>query len=180
MIVALIEEAVESGAGHSKACHTVGLAPTTIKRWRAAPDTQDRRRGPKTKPKNALSEQERASVASLMNAPEHSSMTPDTLVPYLATLGLYFASQSTFYRIARALKLLSARGRARPRTHRRPQEFKATGPNQVWAWDISVPQKAAREMRDRPLAIGLQEQVANHRKRLGSKALVVSVAEKAP
>ena len=30
------------------------------------------------------------------------------------------------------------------------------------------------------LAIGLQEQVANHRKRLGSKAPVVSVAEKAP
>jgi len=29
-----------------------------------------------------------------------------------------------------------------------------------------------------PLAIGLQEQVANHRKRLGSKALVVSVTEK--
>jgi len=31
----------------------------------------------------------------------------------------------------------------------------------------------------RPLATGLQEQVANHRKRLGSKAPVVSVAEKA-
>jgi len=35
-------------------------------------------------------------------------------------------------------------------------------------------------MRERPLAIGLQEQVANHRKRLGSKAPVVSVAEKVP
>lgn len=31
-----------------------------------------------------------------------------------------------------------------------------------------------------PLAIGLQEQVASHRKRLGSKAPVVSVAENAP
>ena len=31
-----------------------------------------------------------------------------------------------------------------------------------------------------PLALGLQEQGANHRKRLGSKALVVSVAEKVP
>ena len=30
----------------------------------------------------------------------------------------------------------------------------------------------------RSLAIGLQEQVANHRKRLWSKALVVSVTEK--
>ena len=33
-------------------------------------------------------------------------------------------------------------------------------------------------MRERPLAIGLQEQVANHRKRLGTKAPVVSVTEK--
>ena len=35
-------------------------------------------------------------------------------------------------------------------------------------------------MRVWPLAIGLQEQVANHPKRLGSKAWVVSVMEKAP
>lgn len=38
------------------------------------------------------------------------------------------------------------------------------------------------DQRDRLLAIGLQERVANHRKRLGSKAPVVSVpvAEKVP
>ena len=41
---------------------------------------------------------------------------------------------------------------------------------------------AASGVRDggRPPAIGLQEQVANHRKRRGSKARVVSVTEKAP
>jgi hypothetical protein len=33
---------------------------------------------------------------------------------------------------------------------------------------------------NRPLATGLQEQVANHRKRLESKAPVVSVAEMVP
>ena len=41
-----------------------------------------------------------------------------------------------------------------------------------------------RRLRERwekwPSAIGLQEQIANHRKRLGAKALVVSVTEKAP
>src|SRR3954462_3664769 len=35
-------------------------------------------------------------------------------------------------------------------------------------------------MGDGPPAIGLQEQVANHRKRRGAKARVVSVTEKAP
>lgn len=55
----------------------------------------------------------------------------------LATLGIYVASESTFYRIARDLKLLHSRGRARAPSHRRPREFRATGPNQVWAWDIT-------------------------------------------
>lgn len=59
------------------------------------------------------------------------------------------------------------------------QTFSPTAPNQVWVTDISVPQQAAQEMRVWPLAIGLQEQVANHHERLGSKAPVVSVMEKA-
>ena len=137
MIIELIDEAIADGAGSSKACRAVGIAPTTLGRWRAAPNVEDGRRGPRTKSRNALSEQERTNIVEIMNAPEHSSMSPDTLVPYLATLGLYFASQSTFYRIARAMKLLAARGRARRRTHRRPREFVAKGPNQVWAWDIT-------------------------------------------
>jgi len=37
-----------------------------------------------------------------------------------------------------------------------------------------------REERNWPLALGLQEQGANHRKQLGPKAPVVSVAEKVP
>jgi putative transposase len=53
-------------------------------------------------------------------------------------------------------------------------------PNQVWATDISVPQISGVKDEGRSLAIGLQEQIANHCKRLGSKALVVSVAEKVP
>lgn len=137
MILGLIDEAVADGAGHGKACHAVGLAAATIRRWRAAPEQEDGRRGPMTKPKHALSDEERSSIVSIMNAPEHSSMSPDTLVPYLATLGIYLGSQSSFYRIARAMKLLSKRDRARGRRHRRPRELVANGPNQVWAWDIT-------------------------------------------
>lgn len=137
MILGLIDEAVADGAGHVKACRAVGLAPTTVRRWRVSPEGGDGRRGPKSKLSHALSDEERDAIISVMNAPEHSSMSPDTLVPYLATLGIYLASQSSFYRIARAAKLLSKRGRARGRRHRRPREFVASGPNQVWAWDIT-------------------------------------------
>ncbi len=64
-------------------------------------------------------------------------MSPSTLVPMLATLGIYVASESTFYRIARDERLLRSRGRARPPSHRRPREIRTKGPNQAWAWDIT-------------------------------------------
>lgn len=137
MLLELIDEAVAGGAPLYKACKTVGIAPTTLARWRANPGAEDGRRGPNTTPRNALTDDERDEVVAVMNAPEHSSMSPSVLVPLLATLGIYLASESTFYRIARKEKLLRWRGRARPRTNRRPRQFVATGPNQVWAWDIT-------------------------------------------
>lgn len=45
---------------------------------------------------------------------------------------------------------------------------------------VRVPQQSGVRDEGRPLAIGLQEQVANRRKRRESKAHVVSVTEKAP
>jgi len=137
MLLELIDEAVTNGAPVGKACAVVGLAPTTIVRWRSRPESEDRRTGPNTRPCNGLSDEERANVVAVMNAPEYSSMSPSTLVPCLATLGFFLASESTFYRIARQLKLLHSRGRARPRSRRRPRELVASGPNQVWSWDIT-------------------------------------------
>jgi len=58
------------------------------------------------------------------------------------------------------------------------RQFKADRPNQLWVADFSVLQISGVGDEGRPLAIGLQEQVANHHERLGTKALVVSVMEK--
>ena len=137
MIIGFIDEAVSGGARLKSACKTVGIASTTLARWRAEPEGEDARRGPITKPPNALTAAEEREAIAIMNAREHSSMSPDTLVPYLATLGIYVASQATLYRILRRTKLLAKRGRARARTRRRPREHVATRRNQVWAWDIT-------------------------------------------
>ena len=105
---------------------------------------------------------------------EGQTASPNRIARIMAGDGLYGVPQRR-----RWLKKPSA---ARP-THVRnhlERDFAAAEPNTKWVTDISVPQQAAWEMRVWPLAIGLQEQVANHRKRLGSKAPVVSVAEKAP
>lgn len=64
-------------------------------------------------------------------------LSPKQIVPLLADEGTYLASESTFYRTLRAEGRLAYRGRAKPPAHRRPDELIATGPNQVWCWDIT-------------------------------------------
>ncbi len=58
------------------------------------------------------------------------------------------------------------------------QCFEVTEPNKTWVGDISVPQQSCMRDEGRSLAISLQEPVANHHMRLGSKAPVVSDVEK--
>jgi len=47
------------------------------------------------------------------------------------------ACESTFYRVLREHKLMTHRSHASPPRHSRPKELLATGPNQVWSWDIT-------------------------------------------
>lgn len=58
-------------------------------------------------------------------------------MPLLADDGIFLASESTIYRLLRAHDQLAHRGRARPATHRRPDELVATEPCRVWCWDIT-------------------------------------------
>lgn len=113
------------------------ISMRTFERWKKNPEQGDRRRGPKTVPGNRLSEEERSRVIAVANSGEYRDLAPSQIVPKLADHGEYVASESTFYRVLREEKLLSHRGKAQPRTHTRPDAFVATGPNQVWSWDIT-------------------------------------------
>lgn len=62
-------------------------------------------------------------------------MPPNVIVPTLADKGIYIVSESTFYRVLRDANQLTRRSRESRYT--RPDALKATGPNQVWSWDIS-------------------------------------------
>ena len=72
-----------------------------------------------------------------MTSPEFVDLSPHQIVPKLADMGIYIASESTTYRLLREEKLDAHRGRAKPPTGRRPDPHTATGPNQVWSWDIT-------------------------------------------
>jgi transposase InsO family protein len=139
MIIELINEARAAGARLQPCCEVVEIDIRTVQRWlKQGPDGgEDRRRGPNTAPANKLADEERQQVLEIVNAPELVDLAPHQIVPKLADMGIYVASESTIYRLLREEKLNAHRGRARPPTHHRPDEHVATGPNQVWCWDIT-------------------------------------------
>jgi len=70
------------------------------------------------------------------NSPEFRDSSPKQIVPILADRGAYVASESTFYRVLRAEGQQKHRETSRqPRV--RPHAQTATGPGQVWSWDIT-------------------------------------------
>ncbi len=137
MILGLLEEAMGAGARLEPACETIGLSSRTTQRWREPGGGCDRRHGPHSEPPNKLEAAERQEVLEVVNSPQYRDLSPNQIVPRLADEGTYIASEATMYRILREEALLSHRERSRPAITRRPKEHVATGPNQVWSWDIT-------------------------------------------
>ena len=145
MIMTLIDEAVMSGARLSRSCEIMELAPRTLQRWRdQGKQGFDRRFGPKTPPRNKLSAAERRKVLEAANLPEHRDLSPKQIVPRLADEGVYIASESTFYRVLHEENALHHREPSRPRSVTRPREHVATGPCEVFSWDITYLRSAVR------------------------------------
>lgn len=141
--LSLVEEAVVAGARLRVACAEAGLDVRTVQRWRRRAEG-DLRRGPKTKPRNALSPQQRARVLETVNSIEFRDLSPKQIVPTLADRGEYVASESTMYRVLHEVGQDAHRGKARPRTVARPEEVLATAPCQLWTWDITYLRSAVR------------------------------------
>lgn len=144
MTIALVEEAVASGARLEKACEVVGISTRTLERWRVDDECVDRRAGPRHAPAHQLSAAEKAKVLEVANSPEFRDKSPKQIVPLLADRGIYIASEATFYRVLREADQLKHRGRARPPKAQRPKELIAKAPNQVWCWDITYLRAAVR------------------------------------
>ena len=145
MILKLIDDAVARGARQGKACEILGLDCRTVQRWKRGP-VEDQRRGPRRSPANKLSDTERRRVLETMNLPEHRDLPPSQIVPRLADTGTYLASESSMYRILHENAQAKERGRAKPRTLRRPEPHVATASNQVWSWDITYLKAPVRGM----------------------------------
>ncbi len=141
LIAAVTTLAVQSGV--TTACSVLGVSRTGFYRHRprAIPRatvvsvpgvSSSRRRHPR-----ALAATEREQVLDTLHSPRFRDRAPAEVVATLLDEGRYLASERTMYRI------LAAEGEAGERRNQlvhpayaRP-ELLATGPNQLWSWDIT-------------------------------------------
>ena len=65
------------------------------------------------------------------------NLPPSQIVPVLADKGTFIASESSFYRVLHENDQQHHRGKSQACKRKKPKGFTATGPNQVWTWDIT-------------------------------------------
>lgn len=138
--VELIEEAIEAGVAANSACEVLQISLRTYQRWTAdnGIKTDGRPEAQRPEPSNKLTAQEREAILEICNREEYRSLPPSQIVPALADKATYLASEASFYRVLREAEQLQHRGKAQaPRKVSKPRSYKATGPNQVWSWDIT-------------------------------------------
>src|SRR6187401_1190600 len=141
ILVRDIEQACAEGARLAPTCALAGIDARTLRRWKAGDGLQQGDRRPdadRPVPSRALSEAERARIIEIANEPRFAETPPARIVPLLADEGVYIASESSFHRVLRAQGQMNRRGRARPpRPSRPPTTHVATGPGEVWCWDVT-------------------------------------------
>jgi len=135
-VLGLLDEAVAAGARLAPACAMLELSLRTVQRWRHRPE-DGRPQACRPAPAHQLSDEERRHLLAVANEPAHAQMTPHQIVPKLADEGIFLASESTFYRVLKAARQTTHRGRSKAPQRRAPTTHRATGPNQVWCWDIT-------------------------------------------
>lgn len=137
--IKLINVATSSGARLIKACEEIGISDRTYKRWTSetTPLEDQRPIVERPTPKNKLSVEERAEIIETINQPEYKSLPASQIVPMLADKDIYIASESTIYRVQNEEKMNNHRGQTKSPVKRTKSTHTATGPNQVWMWDIT-------------------------------------------
>lgn len=116
----------------SAACQALGVPRSLYYRAKRARPSADR-----LPPLRALTPDERTSVREVLNGERFQDQAPREVYAALLDEGTYLCHWRTMYRILQEHdEVGERRDQLRHPPHKRP-ELLATGPNQVWSWDIT-------------------------------------------
>jgi len=117
----------------SAACQALGVPRSSF--YRARQPTRAPK--PRPTPERALKPQERERVRQVLNSEPFQDSAPREVYTTLLDQGQYLCSWRTMYRILNERQLVcERRNQLRHPTYTKP-ELLASGPNQLWSWDIT-------------------------------------------
>ena len=132
-------EQLEALAGVSASSALTGIPRSSVYRWRAAdrrPFGPPRAPAPKVMP-SALTEAERADVLAVLDSDRFADKAPAQAWAMLLDEGRYLCSVSSMYRILRSAQQVRERRAVATHPPRVKPQLLATGPSQVFSWDIT-------------------------------------------
>jgi putative transposase len=124
--------------GVQRACEALGVPRSSLYRHRRQARAGPRRPSPaRPTPARALSADERRQTLEILHSPRFVDASPTEVHATLLDDGRYLCSVRTMYRLlASQGEVQERRNQLRHPSYRKP-ELLATGPNQVWSWDIT-------------------------------------------
>jgi putative transposase len=132
MLMQLVKEYAAS-LGIAACCDALGVSRASYHRWLSPKyGPHQRRVVPRT-----LSASEQQSVLATLRGERFCDQAPAQVVATLLDEGHYLCSTSTMYRLLRRYgEVRERRDQLRHPSYQRP-ELLATGPNELWSWDIT-------------------------------------------
>ena len=135
MMSACLELATVTGV--AEACRILEIPRSTLYRLRKpvvkSPEVEQAR----PKPPRALDDAEKAEVRDVLNSERFQDQSPREVYATLLDEGVYLCHWRTMYRILDEYQeVRERRNQLRHPTYVKP-ELLATGPNQLWSWDIT-------------------------------------------
>lgn len=119
--------------GIAKACDVVGVPRSSWYRWQ----NEDGEKKKRPSPARTLSEEECHEIREVLNSERFCNLSPRQVYATLLDEGTYYCHWSTMYRIlAEHDEVHERRNQLTHPTYTKPQLL-ATGPNQLWSWDIT-------------------------------------------
>jgi transposase InsO family protein len=130
-------ETLGNEVGVARACHTLGVPRATLYRRRARATAPAVEAPARPAPPLKLTAAERDNALAILHSERFVDASPHTIHATLLDEGQYPCSVRTLYRILDAEEELRERRNLRQHPQYAKPELLATGPNQLWSWDIT-------------------------------------------
>lgn len=124
--------------GMAAACNALGLPRATFYRHKGGrPAAVAAKSVPRQSPERALTPEQRQQVLDVLHCERFVDKAPGEVCAILLDEGTYLCSERTMYRILDANNEVRERRNQRRHPKYEMPQLRATGPNQVWSWDIT-------------------------------------------